>query len=70
MNEWVKCSDRMPGVGASVLITAVMDLLKQHPYTWVGTYSDEDGGEWLIGDDALELDQVTHWMPLPEPAVS
>jgi hypothetical protein len=58
MSEWISVKDRMPGVD-------VMILMFSHPWVETGFLEEEDGG--FIekhSDDYVE--NVTHWMPLPD----
>ncbi len=65
MTEWIKCSERLPEDVTKVLIA----VLNPWGYTveaswWCG------GGDppyWSVGDDMIDVEHVTHWMPLPEP---
>lgn len=67
MNEWIKCSDRLPEVGTydkwrtHVLILAGERVLEGYRNKW-GTWSRANGA------NTQDLPPVTHWMPLPEPA--
>ncbi len=62
MTEWIKCSDRMPEEGREVLACLVAG------------YSDPrarqmsfEGRVWCSGACDYDVDEVTHWMPLPSP---
>lgn len=67
--SWIKCSDRLPFDCESVLIYSrgytvisaylVYDL-KKEPIYW-------NVNDWDESDTTWEIDEVTHWMPLPEP---
>lgn len=61
MSEWIKCSERMPDYFVDVLIT---DGEHVELNWW-------DGVEWDCwaerNSDMRTYDDVTHWMPLPEP---
>lgn len=57
--EWIKCSDRLPEEGISVIIYI--------GFVTTGFYQEE----WFydsydLDDDDLDH-EVTHWMPLPKP---
>lgn len=54
MSQWIKCSERMPDAGVSVLVTDGFDVI-------IGSY---DGFDWV---DYYWTEFATHWMPLPEP---
>jgi hypothetical protein len=59
MSGWIKCSEQMPDNMSDVLVTNGSDI----------------GFMWWAGDEwdswhkqyALDSDEITHWMPLPEP---
>ncbi|ECC9987772.1 DUF551 domain-containing protein [Salmonella enterica] len=59
MSKWIKCSDRMPDDMSDVLVTDGIDV----GFMWCA------GDEWDSWDKryALDSDDITHWMPLPEP---
>lgn len=64
--EWISVKDRMPKIGERVLvydtfwrdvyILCLMQNVNDGNIRW---YNRDTG--WYVGDD------VTHWMPLPEP---
>ena len=58
MSEWVRVENCLPEDGDFVL---VLDL--------AGAYhlADYFAGMWCETTEGLELDAITHWMPLPEP---
>lgn len=56
MSEWIKCSDRMPNRNERVLCYNGEVLFES---VW-----DEI---WQDGQNYWELENVTHWMPLPQP---
>lgn len=70
MSEWIKCSDRMPDNDNYVLAA---DFANKYsactPNYQVACYGDWVGStEWDDGDgNGLNMELVTHWMPLPEP---
>ena len=57
--EWIPCSERLPKDGELVLIAHVSGAV--YIADRDGKYWEEDSGEWYDGEN------VTHWMPLPEP---
>ena len=58
--EWIKCSERMPEADVSVLALLNGQPLVLHWFSLTGMWDD---GDFL---SFIELDEVTHWMPLPE----
>ncbi|WP_411750023.1 DUF551 domain-containing protein [Serratia marcescens] len=62
MSEWIKCSERMPRHGETVLFTSNGRVM-------AGTYDDgrylqRPVGKWKWLGRVYSL-PVTHWMPLP-----
>jgi hypothetical protein len=73
VSEWIKCSDRLPENEQKILISDgkfVTACTADVTPFWKGRgefYPDgcEFGGyEW---EWHFELEQITHWMPLPSP---
>ena len=70
--KWIKCSESMPykehntESGCTYLVAYEIFLDSK---TWLGVdvvcYHDEEGG-WH-GNDLVDKDKITHWMPLPHP---
>lgn len=62
MSEWVKCSERLPDGRRTVLVWlkgGVLPII----WTWMGK-------NWAVNVTAEILGRhqdITHWMPLPEP---
>lgn len=61
--EWIKCSERMPGETGDIIVVSdgiVMSGI---------SYSRKKGFylQALEYDSEEPVDDVTHWMPLPEP---
>ena len=69
VNRWIPCSERLPEKSGQYLVCAI--------YVGVSLASfDRDKREWGYwqddpcgwnGEKWIEIDEVTHWMPLPEP---
>ena len=63
--EWVRAKDRLPNIDQKVLVYDAGDETEIHVYHFRedldGLYWDDEGG-W-----AVDFENVTHWMPLPEP---
>lgn len=64
---WIKCSERMPDVGSSVLVVIQGKYVhKGHYSQWTGAKT-EKGRKPRFEDLRGILRYVTHWMPLPQP---
>lgn len=65
---WISCSDRMPEKGQNVLISVNFDSSLVEPLICSARYT---GSTFRRGDATIKpgngVEQVTHWMPLPEP---
>lgn len=61
MSEWIKCSERMPNDFEDVLVSDGGNV----EVMW----RDCDGfwDCWAPRNSNIDIDDVTHWMPLPEP---
>ena len=59
-SKWIPVGERLPDVGENVL---VCDAREDYVYIW------ENFGDGLwFGDEIIwETEDITHWMPLPEP---
>ena len=78
-NDWIKCTDRMPPDMEPVIVTVDDKYYPSTKYSWIGR---KNGNFWEIlvgmsdtgdvymgiGNPGNELTNVTHWMPMPEPA--
>ncbi|EJK1790929.1 DUF551 domain-containing protein [Escherichia coli] len=65
---WISCSERMPEKNQSVLILVNFDSSLVEPLICSARYT---GITFRRGDVTIKpgdgIEQVTHWMPLPEP---
>ncbi|HBN7238176.1 TPA: DUF551 domain-containing protein [Escherichia coli] len=65
---WISCSERMPEKNQSVLISVNFDSSLVEPLICSARYT---GITFRRGDVTIKpgdgIEQVTHWMPLPEP---
>jgi len=63
VNEWIKCSDRVPEGKREVMAYTNKDGIL------FGMYLDRTQpiGEWVSKYFKWSGDYVTHWMPLPDP---
>ena len=58
VQEWISVKDRLPEMEQDVLVA---DNGFIAVWTFYGDYWEDSHGWWQ------EFDEVTHWMPLPEP---
>lgn len=61
--KWISVEERLPKPFVSVLVQ--MPGEEPHPTVKEGYISNE--GVWVGGHFRREPDEVTHWMPFPEP---
>lgn len=54
---WIKCSDKLPEERDGFFVVTNGYKL------FIATYGE---GRWSYEDEGWILDDVTHWMPLPE----
>lgn len=67
MSEWISVKDRLPEYGKDVL---VCDCNSRNYISVWSLEKDTDGGTNYWEDCRgwwQSFDEVTHWMPLPEP---
>ena len=61
MTDWIRCEDEQPGEVSVLAWGPEIGM-------WVATrLVFEHGPHWIGDDSGFEDDEVTHWMPLPEP---
>ena len=62
--QWIPCSERLPDMGFSVLVTAI-----QNNFVYVAEAVMEMDGTWsqMRWSASLKANEVIAWMPLPEP---
>lgn len=61
--EWIPVSERLPNPWESVLVC--MPEEAPHPLVHEGFINEE--GEWYANHFMRDADEVTHWLPIPEP---
>lgn len=62
--NWISVAERLPEVDRQLVVVHVPDaiLADVWPARWDANYKNfVAGGGWF------EQDEITHWMPLPEP---
>ena len=69
IQKWISVEERLPEYGEKVL---VCDTREDYVGVSVLQKGFDFGGEkdpdyWCWMDDCFNLDEFTHWMPLPEP---
>lgn len=62
IGEWVKCSERMPMACRDVIIITDKDMVSR-----VAWFNDRNDAWYVTGVGWFSRDEVTYWMPLPEP---
>lgn len=58
--KWIPVSERLPNLHETVI---VCDVREQYVGAWM-YYGNDD---WLHDDKLFDTEEITHWMPLPEP---
>lgn len=65
MADWIKCSERMPDEFDKVLLVAYGKVVY---YGWYCGVLPNNHETWRDSEGSIYWDDdVTHWMPLPEP---
>lgn len=62
MTEWIKCTDRLPEIGQSVL---AIDKDNYFKIVTLWKYSSNSLPLWAYHNDRDD-EEPTHWMPLPD----
>jgi hypothetical protein len=60
VREWIPVSERLPKLYETVI---VCDVREQY----VGAWMYYGNGDWVYDDKMFDTEEITHWMPLPEP---
>ena len=60
--KWIPVTERLPEVGRRVLVTDGENV----SFGYVLIYEHKDCNPWCVQFPCI-YDEVTHWMPLPEP---
>lgn len=56
MSEWIKCNERLPSMTVDVLVYSKWGISKAHLLS----------KEYWVDDNINEIEEVTHWMSLPD----
>ncbi|HHU9798470.1 TPA: DUF551 domain-containing protein, partial [Escherichia coli] len=64
---WISCSDAVPAEYCDVILRD--DLGNVFPGSWDKVFCPIRGGNKMafVDKDGIEVENSTHWMPLPEP---
>lgn len=74
MSKWIKCSDQMPEPRTLCIVCGKYPFATQYSVFvaeyWWGADDKKENEEWCNvcyeQNDWLNVDCVTHWMPMPE----
>jgi len=61
--EWISIDDDLPRPGEGVIFCTDLG-------TWVGwleSFNPDEDLSWYSCDESEFIDEVTHWMPYPDP---
>ncbi len=69
--DWIKCSDKLPETDKSVIMFVHNDNYEYTNIT-IGYLEREDSlynqlQQWTSFEDHFDMEDVSHWMPLPKP---
>jgi len=66
--DWIPTNERMPEENKWILMIGRTSASHYHNHCWIGAWLGGEKDKWsiLLGG-ILGKDNVTHWMPLPEP---
>lgn len=75
MSEWIKCSERLPGNGDTVICSGfIFDKPENGRWIEPAVFEDDDfyaittdGNGEACADFDINMHPPTHWMPMPEP---
>lgn len=66
--EWISVKERLPQYGELVLICSTKGVVQRVAYYRDGCDDEPDWWQDCLElEDYVEFDEVSHWMPLPEP---
>ena len=63
--KWISVEDRLPKLEKYKLSKVVLAWIKGHGRCFALRYDNGKGEQWFSG--GVEQQDITHWMPLPEP---
>ena len=62
VNRWIPCSERLPYIGVDVIV--YVRTWREQKVQFGYRYSE---GTWSVANIGVPNDEITFWMPLPEP---
>ncbi len=65
MNEWISVEDRLPDVPKDDYMSDYVLTYDKKAGIWVAFFCSS--GYWCEARECVSFENVTHWMPLPEP---
>lgn len=68
--EWIRTKDNLPSEGHNVLVYYENQEDVTIGRRW-NDHLDKNGYHWKLEgrDEEYDTDEITHWMPLPEPPI-
>lgn len=66
VSEWIPCSERLPSKKGEYLVSATIHFIPDHVDNQ-STYEDVKIAFYSMGYGWLDAENVTAWMPLPQP---
>lgn len=65
MSEWISVKDRLPDVPKDDYMSDYVLAYDKNAGIWVAFFCSS--GYWCEARECVSFENVTHWMPLPEP---
>ena len=63
--KWIKCSDKMPKMNEDVLVFIDFGNHREVTKADLDEHYTAEKVVWRVFQDWYDLDNITHWMPLP-----
>lgn len=63
VGKWISSKERLP----NAFVTVIVQMPLESPLPTVGWGFVNNEGKWYANHFDREQDEVTHWMPLPDP---